>query len=333
MNIFRNTFLFIKFIPKVFALNSEKGAYHSHVKKLAKSEIEASHILNDGNISKLNYLKIQWYMATNLYLGELLAELRQQKLTLEEEKSFIYLGALMAITDMMVDDHKIDSKKVSDLMKGNYNSTSEPSSIEKVFVLYHNHLIENIDDSKAKFILDFNLRKPQIESETQLKGESDESEIHELTRKKGGTAILLAASLLFDIDENMKAAFYQLGAFIQYMNDSQDMFKDKKAGITTFVSFCNTFDEISENLKHEFDTAVGLFLQTRFDLESLYKFMFQIHALYVGIQFKNQKYKSIIGHELHDASMLQITKEKLHIQMISLAGLNYCLPKILLFRM
>ena len=109
---FKNSILTLKFVVKVLAVNREKGAYHSYVKKAASYEIRKSYDLNNGSISKLDFLKIQWYMATTLYLGELLTELRPTKLTEQEKKSLIYSGALMAITDLMVDDHQLGSGKL-----------------------------------------------------------------------------------------------------------------------------------------------------------------------------------------------------------------------------
>ena len=177
MNIFTNSILTLKFVTKVFAVNRENGAYHSYIKKVASYEIRKSHDLNDGSISRLDFLKIQWYMVTTLYLGELIAELRPNKLTEQEKMSLIYSGALMAITDLMVDDHQLGSEKLIALLSGEAFDHEDLSPVENVFILYHNKLVSIISKKKVQTIQNFSLRKPHIESQSQLITDLTEDEV------------------------------------------------------------------------------------------------------------------------------------------------------------
>lgn len=331
MQIIKNSILLLKFVTKVRAVNRENGSYHRYVNKIAHQDITKSNQINDGSISQLHFLKIQWYMATNLYLGELLSELRHQKLNIKEKKSLIYLGALMAITDLMVDDHQIDSQRISILLNSDYHKFNECTAIEKIFILYHEKLLSIIDSKKAFLIKDFSLRKPQIDSQSQLKEDLTAAEIHELTRNKGGTAILLTASLLFEITEKNKAAFYQLGAFIQYMNDNLDMCKDMNAGVTTFVSFCTNYDQVNEQLKLEFDKTTTLFQETEYDSDDLYRLMFYIHAMYVAVVYKNFELAKIAGSKIENLSRPQLSNYQLRIKAFTSSSLRFCIPKILCF--
>ncbi len=329
MRTIQNSILLLKFVTKVRAVNRENGSYHRYVNEIAHQDITKSNQINDGSISQLHFLKIQWYMATNLYLGELLSELRHQKLNIKEKKSLIYLGALMAITDLMVDDNQIDSQRISILLKSDYHKFNECTAIEKIFILYHEKLLSIIDSKKAFLIKDFSLRKPQIDSVAQLKKDISEEEIHELTRNKGGTAILLTTSLLFEITEKNKAAFYQLGAFIQYMNDSLDMCKDMNAGVTTFVSFCTNYDQVNEQLKLEFDKTTTLFQETEYDSDDLYRLMFYIHAMYVAVVYKNFELAKITGYRIEFKKIYLKDKSRFTINMYSFKSLFFCIPKIL----
>ena len=332
MNIFTNSILTLKFITKVLAVNREKGAYHSYVKKAASYEIGKSHDLNDGSITKLDFLKIQWYMVTTLYLGELLTELRQNKLTKQEKKSLIYSGALMAITDIMVDDHQLGSEKLIALLSGETFDHEDLSSIENVFILYHNKLVSIISKKKVLTIQNFSLRKPHIESQSQLKTVLTEDEAINHTRKKGGTALLLTASLILDINEKNEAAIYQLGAFIQYMNDSQDIYKDVKAGITTFVSYCSTFDEVNKTLRREFRKTEELFHKTTYPEYGVYKLLFYLNGMYAGIAYKNTQFARITGNEIDRSLINKLDKEQFRINLFSLTSINYCLPGMLKFK-
>lgn len=332
MKILNNSFLFLKFISKVRAVNNENGSYHKYINRIATNEISASHKINDGSINRLQLLKIQWYMVTNLFLGELMAGLRPQNLTLQEKKALIYLGALMAITDLMTDDFRLEAEKISMLLKGNMREPAELSAIEKIFLLYHEKLLSVIDKEKASYIRDFSLRKPHLESRLQLKQGINESEIHKITRKKGGTAILLTASLLLNITKKNKEAFHQLGAFIQYLNDSQDIYKDTLAGVTTFVSFCHSFSEVNTKLNQEFEHTTALMLETDFSHKNLYKLLFNLHAMYVGILFKNKVFAQKLSNTIDFGSIRLMDKTTFRVHMSSVKSLVFCLPRILLFK-
>lgn len=329
---FKNSILTLKFITKVLAVNRENGVYHSYIKKVARYEIIKSHDLNDGSISKLDFLKIQWYMVTTLYLGELLTELRPNKLSKQEKKSLIYLGALMAITDLMVDDHLLETKKLTKILSGVKFKPGDLSAIEEVLFIYHDKLISIISKKKAQTIQDISLKKPQIESQSQLKTDLTEDEVINLTRKKGGTALLLTASFILDINEEDKAAIYQLGAFIQYMNDSQDIYKDIKAGITTFVNYCTTFEEVNKTLKKEFKKTEELFMKTNYPAKGVRNLLFYVNALYTGITYKVNSYSQITGEVININKIRQIDKSGYRIKMFSIKSITYCIPKIITFK-
>ena len=332
MVLFNNFKLLIRFITKVRAVNRENGQYHKLVKQIAAAEIRASEAINDGSIEELHFLKIQWYMATNLYLGELLAGLRPQKLTEKEKSSLVYLGALMAITDVMVDDIKVHPERLNFLMKGSYEKLGKLSAIEQVFMLFYQKLLASVEKEKAGYIQDFSLRKPQLDSHGQINAKQTIGEIHEITRKKGGTAVLLTASLLFPITEKNRGVFYQLGAFIQYMNDSQDMYKDARAGIQTFISHYNTFDEINQKLGEEFEQTKVLLYASDYAFNKVNEFLFYLHAMFVGIIFKNKELTKRFGNSIEIEKLLLMKKATFEIQMFSMRSIIFSAPKILSFK-
>lgn len=331
MKSIKNIRLLIKFAVRVWAVNRENGSHHRYVNKIAQHEISRSHQINDGSIQKLHFLKIQWYMATNLYLGELLAEIRPQSLTKKEKQSLIYLGALMAITDLMLDDHQLGQKRISHILSGVLSDSSQLSAIEKIFVLYHEKLLSIIDNKKAYFIRDFSMRKPQIDSQKQMADDVSEAKVHELTRNKGGTAVLLTASLLIEITDKNESAFYQLGAFIQYLNDSQDAYKDIKTGIKTYVCFYDTFDQINERLKLEFNKTVRLLQQSGFESSDVYRLLFYLQAMLVGVAYKNLEIAKITGNRIKNLYHPQLSKKQFSIKLFSPSSLKFCIPKIICF--
>ena len=332
MNIFTNTLLTVQFISKALATNREKGTYHLYVQKTAAEEIKKSYELNDGSITRIHYLKIQWYMATTLYLGEVLSELRPEKLIETEKKSLIWLGALIAITDLIVDEFNMDSDKLTRLMTNEAErSRSDLSAIEQVLLLYYRRLLTVISKEKAETIHDFSLLKPQIDSQAQLSTGLTKETVMEHTRKKGGTALLLIASLLFDLTEKNKAAFYQLGTFIQLMNDSQDLPKDIRNGITTFISFQKSYKDIQKLLEEEFRKTAVLFHGSGFPEAGVFRLLFYFHAMLTGINYKLRSY-SRITHNVMDADKFRNTdKSKFSVHMFSPESIIYCLPRVFKF--
>lgn len=332
MSYFTNSLLTIRFVSGALAANREKGACHRYVKKIAANEIRKSHELNDGSISRTDYLKIQWYMVTTLYLGKLLSQLRPEKLTPDEKRSLIYLGALMAVTDLMVDDHQLEKEKLIRLMTNEQErKRNDLSAIERILLLYYQQLLTVIDKDKKKMIHDFSLLKPQIESHNQHSGNITESEAMEHTRRKGGSALLMVASLLFNMTEQNKVTFYQLGVFIQLMNDSQDLPKDIRSGITTFISFQNSYEDIRQILEEEFKKTAILFSDNDFPEKGVYRLLFNFHALLTGIAFKLHRYSDITGNTIDSGRIQRTDKTRFRIHMFSLNSMTYCLPKILKF--
>jgi hypothetical protein len=159
-----------------------------------------------------------------------------------------------------------------------------------------------------------------------------ETEINEITRRKGGTAVLLTAALLLEITKKNQKAFYQLGAFIQYLNDSQDIYKDAKAGITTFVNYCSSFDEINQKLSDEFSQTKALFQATDFPEKNIYELLFYIHAMYVGILYKNKDFAIRHGSAINLKEIRNLERKEHMVNIYSLKSFRYCFPKILLFR-
>jgi hypothetical protein len=330
MSVFKNIPLTVKFISGIAAVNNEKGAYHRQVQKAAAKEITKSREIGTRSLTPLHYLKIQWYMATTLFLGELLCVLRTNKLSQNEKLSLIYLGALIAITDMMVDDFRINRDKLTRLMtEEKERSRKDLSAIEQILLLYYRQLLTVISEEKKKTIHDFSLLKPQVDSQEQLSGAMTEKEIMEQTRKKGGTALLLVASLLFDINNKNKDAFYQLGYFIQLMNDSQDLPKDIRNGVTTLIPFQKTYKDISSVLHKEFHETARLFYESEFPQYSVYRLLFNFHAMLTGIGFKLVRYAAITNGVIDPALIKSTDKSRFRIKMFSPQAIAYCLPKII----
>ena len=333
MSILKNLPLTVRFISGAAAVNNEKGSTHKYVLKMAAPEIEKSRKIGINKLTRLDFLKIQWYMATTLYLGELLSGLRPEKLSLQEKKSLIYLGALMAVTDLMVDDFQLGKERISRLMTSEEERKRDDlSAIERILLIYYQQLMTVVGENQKKIIHDFSLLEPQIDSGKQISDTLTEEEVMEQTRKKGGTALLLVASLLFDITGKNKSAFYQLGSFIQFLNDSQDLPRDIRNSVLTFVHFQESYEELSGILNKEFQKTARVFYESEFPEENVYRLLFYFHAMLTGILFKLDRYAGLTNGVIDTEKIKNTDKSFFRVPMFSAGSIAFCLPKIIGYR-
>ena len=144
-NYSQNFILFLKLAWKMFNANKTCGSYHRYVKRIARVTISQSRILNDGSIPERIFKKIRWYMVEAVIMGELLAALSDQTIKKEDKKSLIYLGAIMALFDVIVDDYRLDREKINKILHNTFSQvditlTEDITAIEKVYYLYLNKL-------------------------------------------------------------------------------------------------------------------------------------------------------------------------------------------------
>jgi hypothetical protein len=161
-----------------------------------------------------------------------------------------------------------------------------------------------------------------------LKKDITEESVKKITMGKGGVSILLCSALLFRINDSMNKALYELGGFIQMMNDCQDIYKDTKEGITTFVhfrkSFSDIFDKLNEQRKITFHELKSLSCSYRGRSEIIFYF----HAMFIVISYKIQKYAEICGYNLNFNTIATMRKEDFRINPFSLCTVMSCFSKI-----
>lgn len=113
LNHLQNFTLFLKLAWKMMHANNTYGCYHSYVKGIVRETIEISRKINDESIAERIYKKIQWYMVEGVVMGEMLARLTGQSISKRDKESLIYLGAIMALLDVIVDDFRLNRNVVN----------------------------------------------------------------------------------------------------------------------------------------------------------------------------------------------------------------------------
>lgn len=317
----------------MFQANNTFGSYHRYVRSVARDTIHKSQILNDGSIPERVYKKIQWYMVESVFMGEILANLTDHSINKKEKESLIYLGAIMALFDTIVDDFKLEKTVVVELFESAFSSENGTTSrtvttIEKVFHLY----VDKLNMIEKEYFPEMNkhldIIRFQIKSDEQLKKNITEESVIKITMGKGGVSILLCSALLFPISNTFKKAMFELGGFIQMMNDCQDIYKDTKEGITTFVHFRKSFREIFNRLDEQRKIAFNELKSLSCSLRGRSETIFYFNAMFIVISYKLQKYAEACGYNLDFKTIAAMRKEDFRINPFSPGAIAACFGRI-----
>jgi len=330
IRFFRNLFFLLKISVKTYIAQNTKGKLHSHC--LSISEEISAEVENrlSQKIPESSLKKIVWYQVSAIFMVDLLCQVNQIDFKKLNHKIYIYLGALIAIADTLVDDYKLNTKQISTIFNDKNHSPSSPLelSVQLIKDKLHNELPNPKTDPIAESI---DLLHFQCDSIEQFKPDSTKERILEITENKGGASVLFCQRSLNPTNSQQTKALFQFGALIQYLNDAQDLHKDLQEGITTFTRYSTEFSEIIDFIDLKSQKTIAA-------VESAFKktmsrdyFLFCIHAMTIGMNFKLHQYAKACNNELDFQKIKEMDKECFRVNPISWKGLKYCLPKILKF--
>jgi hypothetical protein len=332
-----NLKMFIKLSGRMLQANNTWGSYHRFVRNIARHTILASRHLNDGTIPERVYKKIQWYMVEMVFTGELLATLTGYSINRKDKESLIFLGAIMALFDVVTDDMRLEKSTVNRLLKNTFSSERSTAgvtetSIEKIYYLYLDRLNEMAGKGYWIEVEEYiRIIRFQVNSARQMEENITEEDVISITMAKGGASVLMCSAVMFQISDPLKKALYQLGGFIQMMNDCQDIYKDTVEGIKTFVHFRKSFRAIFDRLDEQREIAC-LALQSvpcssRGRLESV----FSINAMFVVITYKLRRYAESCNYILDFNLISGMNRSDFRVSLYSPAAIFTCFSKIIRF--
>ena len=321
----------------MFNANKTYGLYHIRVRNIAKRVIREAHKLNDGSVAPRVYKKIQWYMVETLVTGEMLGALSGKKPERKDIEILVYLGAVMAIIDIVTDDYRIERKVTEDILQqafsgGDLEEYKEAAPELKICILFLRKLRDAAGAELWKTISESSdLINIQLKSGEQFSDEVTESAVNKLTIKKGGVSVLLCASVLRLEERQLLSALYETGGFIQMMNDCQDMHKDTVAGIKTFIHFCHDFGEILNKLNSQRVKVFRMINELSLPEQAKHRFLFDLNALFIVITYKLHRYSEVCGNKLEFDAIRQIDKVEFRVSPFSFSAFAACTGKIVYF--
>lgn len=276
-------------------------------------------------------------MVEVVIMGEMLAHLADRSISKRNKESLIYLGAVMALFDVIIDDFKFDRAKINRILENTFSGfertgSATETAIEKVYYLYHAKLMTTIEKEHWIEISEhLSIIKLQMQSDEQFGQTISEEHITGITLGKGGVSALICSAFLQQKSESFRNAVFELGGFIQMMNDCQDIHKDTAAGIKTFVHFRKNFGEIYAKLDDQRRKTFHLIKSLEYSYSGRRVTLFDLNAMFIVIAYKLQRYAEICNYSLDFKSIAEMEKERFRINPFSLSAVSACLGKILRF--
>ncbi len=286
--LLQNIFNLLRFGKNLLAALSFH--YSISVHKNCNYLFETARNLNNGSVPDRVFRKMKWYMISNSFMGKLLSCLLGEKISRQKAEGIVVMGALMGLTDCLIDDYDYDAASLRSLFAMGYKPKN---AVERIFILFYEHFIKSLDAQQKEEGLSITGRVADIqaESQKQRKAGLSKEEVYTLTYNKGGISVVLCAMMFKKYKNAHSQALSATGGFIQFMNDAQDIYKDASGGITTFTAFQNTFS----NLVAELDTIRTSCSAEVLKMEGISPsqksfFVFSLYVLYCGIKFKLKSY-------------------------------------------
>lgn len=333
MNPVKNLYRLLVLSYRAFESNRESGSYHKYVNKAAKDIIAKSRTYNDGSIPEKMFLKIQWYMVTHLFMGEMFAELMDRKLTLNEEKRFMYLAPILGFSDILVDDFNYTDEMMLDVLAKNDPDLGQTPA-EKMFLLYYIEFHKLLPERLQPILKDYLAKGRKIQSESlkQFDAKTSEEEIKEIVIYKGGISVLLCRGIIEPaISPAEEEAFYELGGLMQMMNDAVDMHKDGLEGIWSTANKKATLEEIAHNLDIQKAKTFSLLKALPYKTHRKANFLFGFYVFVISVFFKLKEYGQKCGKPYDYQRFVALDKKAVRSEPFSLGSFFYCFPKILAF--
>lgn len=333
-NYLQNFILFLKLAWKMFNASYSYGTYHRYVSRVARETNGQSLALNDGSIPERVFKKIRWYMVEAVIMGELLASLSDHSIKKKDKESLIYLGAIMALFDVIVDDFRLDREIINKILQNTFYPADKTladnaTAIEKVYYLYLDKLKGTIEKEHWNLISDhLGMIKMQMRSVEQYSKNLNEETITSITIGKGGVSALICSAFLKQKSDSFSKAVYELGGFIQMMNDCQDIHKDTVAGIKTFVHFRRDFGEIFSRLNEQRIKSFQLIKSLDHSYVGRSRCLFDLNAMFIVIAYKLQRYAEACNYRLDFSAIAEMNSIDFRINPFSPGAVSECFRKI-----
>ena len=205
---------------------------------------------NDGSLSAFDFKKIKNYygLGSVVLVGEAIAGLHGEKLSDKTRKALTCISAITGLYDDLFDLSSPNLNRIKDLSDLK-KELLELNTHEALFRSLLKIAVDHIEDVKLSERYAEDVYLEQINSLKQKNDTLNFNELFNLTKRKGGAALLLYRSTFnVNISEQEAEALFLIGAQLQVCNDIFDVAKDLKEGINTIGTKAKTIDQLRDVL-------------------------------------------------------------------------------------
>jgi hypothetical protein len=306
-------------VRKAYVAHQDSGQYHTAAQQLWFEKLALLDPQEVATLPASLHKKMRWYMVDCRFLGELLAQLVSKPLDDKAVELIMLVAVMGAVSDLMVDEMRVNSQDIQHILMESKQPSPNASVIEHIFFIFRDSAYKLISPESRNLILAYGktATKAQIDSTGQLEGGKTLQQIEKIAYDKGGLAAVLIGCVVTPDFVNIAKPVYEVGGLIQLLNDAQDMHKDVRENIVTFVRFQSSFSDIAHYLDKERQRVFAQFQHLPYPKKGVEQFVFSMTLLQLGILFKLYGYKRVCQNDLNFNKIALIPKEKFRISPFS----------------
>ncbi len=311
MIAFKNTYRLAKALVAISKFNYVNSSYHRRSRKEILATTSALGIGRENELPANALMKMQWYMAEFLFVSDQLCQLIGHKSNQKEKAAFMHCGALLAACDMVIDDVELDGTTLRSLQSEQFNDVKGDAMVlyKACFRKFFNSLPEPGKQEALQFYR--LLFEAQIRSKRQFDPNITAEEVNEICIDKGGYSMLVLRSLVPQhMEEAEHEIWFDLGAFIQYCNDAQDLHKDLAKEMKTFASVRPNLEAIASDLVSYRNNLFPRIKHSRFAENRKDDFLYLLFVMSEGILIKLKAFDRLCQGNFSYDKFSTIRKEK-----------------------
>jgi len=328
-----NIFRFFNAVTDINTFNSVKSPYHQKAKQLIE-DITAPFDLSNDIFPSNAALKMQWYMAECVYVCERYNRLLGQSSNAAQLHVYLLSGGLVAMCDMVIDDIDMSSERLS-LFRKPKVSDHYHDDVEKLYATFYHTFLLALDEDKRPLAIDYyeKLFDAQVRSKQQFDKAISKEEVDQICKDKCGYSLLFWRALVDGpMKKNEAKAWFELGAFVQYCNDAQDLHKDLNSGIHSFASVRSNLNSIANDLEKQKCKAYEMVKRVPFEERRKDHFLFTMHVMHMAILAKLHAFTKLCNGNYSRESFRSLAKEQVRRKTTSTHFLPFAFKRALRYR-
>lgn len=309
--------------------NYTGSSYHRMGKKVTEQLTSQIDLNNAPQFPANGKLKMQWYMADSIFACEQFNRLMGQQSNQHDRYTYLLAGGLLTMSDLVIDDVDMDMDRVK-LLRQPTQDFTPTDEIEKLYLICYHTFFDALHErvkERAKRYFEL-LFDAQVRSKEQFNPQITKEQVDIICKEKCGYSTLLLRSLLTpELDSQEEPIWFELGGFIQYCNDAQDLHKDLKNNIRSFASTRTDLAMIQKDLEAQWAITLQLFKAASFQTQKKDDFLLLLYVMYLAVLAKLSVFARVCDFKFSFDRFRLFDAKELRKQTAPVQLLGFILPR------